>query len=289
MNLKDSFKLVTQKVSRWWSEIIASPDILSGVDTARVALDKLYAASVGEGKSEDILRYNLQFASARDLKLAYFHPQINEYGNEKVLLEPYRNLTITELTIMTEVVSVSHTDLLVYVQTGRKRYNRATYLQFEIMREFFSDKRPSDNLKFGAASLYLGDLMNDNYIHRDGGTALWLADYKGGEYLPHAALAYLNNTADEFGVTEDIEEFSNRILITGLDSALNNYDISVVVKIVETLSPAFMDHRRLELLYATLPFRLRSAGINQALAAHARRLYNFGQEIPDEWVLRAIC
>lgn len=286
MNLKSGYVALMLQASLLWASVKASFDIMAGVDTAHEALNKLYAASVGEGSVEDVLKYNIQFTIARDLKLTYFHPQINEYGNEKVLLEPYRNLSVIDLVTMIEVVGVTHMDLLVYIQTGRKRYKRESNIQNKIMVEFFDDQRPSDSLKFGAACLYYGDMMDGDYLSSHGGAALWVCGYNGGEYVPTAVRSYLSGTSDKECSDESIEELSTSLLLGVLENVIKNYSIDMTNQFLDTLSPEFMNRLHLDVLYNQL--EQADEGVKAAIASHTRRAYGFGEEIPDEWVLRAI-
>jgi len=168
--------------------------------------------------------------------------------------ELYRKLKISEIAILLEVSEKTHFTNIVLVASRRL-----------FLKSLMEDSKTSENLKLALATIFWS---SDIVSH-------WLCKTGGGRYLP-----FIVNMVQP----KETENVLSKILAPSMFAILEHGETKL-----NDLADDVVTKEFLTLLLPMLKLIFKNNGEAQAvLATHARRLYNFDESLPDEWIIRAI-
>jgi len=179
-------------------------------------------------------------------------------------------------------ITLSNSDLAIYLEIrGRTHFSSLMKTDFfeNVVIEMLCHSRTTEKLKIALA-------LDFNYMPS---IAKWLCDYRGGDLLPKVSLHMIPDEDDI--EADDLTAPARRLVARTINASLENIHTAqfssgetFIDKLHEDIvTRAFLDI----LLNINPPIRVKDV-YEEAVSKHARRLYNFPDDMPDSWVIKTL-
>lgn len=180
----------------------------------------------------------------------------------------FRKLTPSEVAIYLEVNS--------FTSYSKALMNKT---MDAILAGILSSSRASYGLKFSIAYTNLGFRS----------AAAWICTVDNGKQIPVVIdfMAMAENETHQSIVKTQRTQLIQRIVSDGILGSQKEEDPSGR-KVIDNMDSSFVTKETLEAMLHMMTFTELRKPILEALIVHARRLYDFDESIPDEWVLKVL-
>ena len=319
--------MIIKKVRRFLSEAVKK-DIMEEeykaqlsprIEPYRTSMDVLFDIFDGKGNSEAVSNYLTLLAHLTKLKknsVPYnftedtgskrilghiFIPQKSNSNNllglgsqvSGMFALPYENLTPMELALTAEVVGVTSFAKLIPFLLLRNSED-SKYPRFLIIEEFLADSRVSDQCKLAVACF----LYTDSKSIMTSDVSGWLVTSNKGRYIPEMVKLFDDPKKDDKERQESRNDIIHEIISSSLRLSISEVKRSDQIEeylqqhtahgnaVLAGLSEEVVTKEFLDSIL-TLS-NMDSPKYSESLAPHIRRLYDFPEEMPAEWAMKAI-